>query len=91
MKHLVDTTNKKLAEKHATGPHLKNLTDAYVLTLVPITGLLGGQHYYLGRYCFGILYTMTFGLLGLGWLMDICRMAPLVKHVNKVILEGDAG
>ena len=43
----------------------------------------GFHHYYLGRYQWGIMYTFTFGLLGMGWLIDGFRMNELVTNTNK--------
>ena len=38
---------------------------AHVLALSP-AGIMGGHHYYLDRPVWGLLYTFTFGLLGVG-------------------------
>lgn len=66
-------------------PNRKYVDDAYVLWL-PF-GLIGFHHFYLQRYSWGILYFFTFGLLGIGWLIDGCRMSCLVKDFNKGIKE----
>lgn len=66
----------------------KRLCDAYILGATPL-GLLGAHHYYLERYLFGVAYTLTFGMFGIGWLVDICRMPTLVARANKSIREGD--
>ena len=48
MAWLVRTTNDKLAGR--AGQYLRyDLETAMVLTLCPVTGLLGVQHYYLDR------------------------------------------
>ncbi|ELU07495.1 hypothetical protein CAPTEDRAFT_59447, partial [Capitella teleta] len=52
------------------------------------TGIFGAHHFYLGRTFFGVLYVTTFGLLGVGWLVDIVRTPLLTKHVNNVITDG---
>ncbi|XP_070569586.1 TM2 domain-containing protein DDB_G0277895-like [Ptychodera flava] len=62
-------------------PPQKRLDDAYILVL-PF-GWLGLHHYYLERVCWGILYTFTFGIFGIGWLVDIIRMPCLVASVNE--------
>ena len=54
--------------------------DCYVVWL-PL-GLFGAHHYYLGNWGRGLLYTFTFGLLGLGWLTDFCNIPSLVDHAN---------
>ena len=80
---LVRDTNKtinKQFEEH--GVPEKKLGDAYLLAAVPPLGLLGAHHYYMERYTWGMLYTCTLGLFGLGWLFDICRMWLLVERTN---------
>ncbi|XP_077864505.1 uncharacterized protein LOC144350005 [Saccoglossus kowalevskii] len=84
---LVSDINKELREK-AIGhplPPRKRLDDAYIL-VVPF-GWLGLHHFYLNRPCWGVLYMCTFGLLGVGWLVDIIRMPCLVKSVNKELMH----
>ena len=46
-------------------------------------GFLGLHHFYLRRYGFGFLYFFTFGLCGVGWLVDICRLPCLVYEANR--------
>lgn len=62
-------------------PNRKYLDDAYILWL-PF-GIIGFHHFYLQRYGWGILYFVTFGLFGIGWLIDGCRMICLVNDFNK--------
>lgn len=64
----------------------KHLDDAYLLWFPPV-GFLGFHHFYLNRPLWGILYMFTFGLLGIGWLIDFCRMPKLVENCNKEIDE----
>ena len=42
----------------------------------------GFHHFYLGNMFMGILYFFTFGLLGIGWLVDLFRIPSLVKEAN---------
>lgn len=55
--------------------------DGYVLA-GPL-GFLGLQHFYLGRSRWGVLYLLTFGLLGIGWIADLIRMPWLVEDANR--------
>ena len=50
--------------------------------LMPL-GFLGIHHYYLGRPLWGLLYTCSFGVLGVGWIVDCCRVKKLVVQVNE--------
>ena len=75
---LTKRTNKEIK----SGPdNIRHLDDAYVLWF-PF-GLLGFHHFYLQRPLWGLLYFCTFGLLGIGWLVDGCRMHCLVKDANR--------
>ncbi|CAG5118853.1 unnamed protein product [Candidula unifasciata] len=78
--------------------NLKTLDDAYILWF-PF-GMLGFHHFYLQRPVWGFLYFFTFGLVGIGWLVDMCRIPYLVKQTNakieaeneqRQLLSGSAG
>jgi len=47
-----------------------------------IFNFLGLHHYYLHRPAWGIAYTFTGGLLGIGWLCDLFRIPSLVREAN---------
>ncbi len=38
-------------------------------------GWFGLHYYYVGRIIKGILFTLTFGLFGFGWIFDILKIA----------------
>lgn len=59
--------------------------DAYLLWF-PL-GLLGLHHFYLKRPVWGLLYMLTLGFLGVGWLIDVYRIWKLVENCNKEINE----
>ena len=63
-----------------TSPNRKYVDDAYVLC-IPF-GFTGLHHFYLRRYVWGCLYFFTFGILGVGWLVDWFRLPCLVKECN---------
>ncbi|CAD5114855.1 unnamed protein product [Dimorphilus gyrociliatus] len=77
---LLRERNKRI---ETNGPAKKSAASAYVICLFPITGLLGFHHHYLGRHWWGALYTFTIGLLGVGWLLDICRLKFVVERENR--------
>lgn len=63
------------ARRTSTGyPHLGI---AYLVWF--LTGILGGHHYYLKRWGWGIAYTLTAGFVGLGWIADAFRLPRLVR------------
>ncbi|XP_048250949.1 uncharacterized protein LOC124117629 [Haliotis rufescens] len=59
----------------------KSLVEAYILAVV--LGLLGAHHFYLRRTGFGVVYFFTFGLLGVGYVVDLFRLPCLVKEANR--------
>ncbi|XP_076081397.1 uncharacterized protein LOC143052275 [Mytilus galloprovincialis] len=74
----------KNANKRAKDPEIefkKRLDDAYGLWF-PF-GLLGFHHFYLRNYGLGFAYLFTFGLFGIGWLLDICFMPYHVRKANQ--------
>lgn len=46
---------------------------------LPVGGLLGLHHYYLGRTAHGLLATCTLNFLGVGWIVDACFMASYLQ------------
>ena len=48
------------------------------MTTLPLCLLCGGigvHRYYVGKIGTGILYTLTFGLFGIGYLVDLIKIA----------------
>ncbi|XP_071510636.1 uncharacterized protein [Diadema antillarum] len=61
------------------------LDEAYVLAL-PF-GVLGFHHFYLRRYFFGVVYTMTLGLFGILTFIDLFRMSRLLERRKTELKE----
>ena len=61
------------ASPKAPGASPKSRTAALVLCV--LAGYLGAHRFYAGRYGLGILYLITLGIFGLGWLVDIAIAA----------------
>lgn len=84
---------RKTNEKHRSGMdkcEKCSLLIAYLFNLLPLPGILGAHHFYLGRYFFGIAYFLSFGLLGFGWLVDLFRLPILVNRANEKIQNKDS-
>lgn len=58
----------------------RSTTTTYVLAV--FLGLLGVHHFYLGRKLYGVMYLCTFGLFGVGYVVDLFRIPTLVKEAN---------
>ncbi|KAK3580131.1 hypothetical protein CHS0354_034072 [Potamilus streckersoni] len=80
-----------LVEEHnsrdPSNVQLKSVGAACVFTISPL-GLLGSHHFYLGNIGFGLTYFFTFGLLGIGWIVDWFRVCILVQRANNAIKNG---
>lgn len=72
----------KIANSDSQDSTEKRLTTTCILAISP-TGLLGAHHYYLNRFGFGLLYTFTFGIFGIGYIVDWFRFPVLLKRSNK--------
>lgn len=59
---------------------------SYGLWCAGLAGACGIHRLYLGKFGTGVLWLLTFGLLGVGQVIDLLRMKSLVKDAN--IREG---
>lgn len=62
------------------GPNSKGM--AFALWLSCLFGLCGIHRFYLGRPGTGLLYLFTFGLFGVGQLVDLLRLPGMVAEEN---------
>ncbi|MEM7099504.1 MAG: TM2 domain-containing protein [Pseudomonadota bacterium] len=63
-----------------------SLLVGYILWIV---GFLGAHRFYFGRPVSGTIYLFTFGLLGIGWLIDLFLMPSLERSADRRYVEGD--
>jgi len=54
-----------------------------------IFGFLGAHRFYFGRPVSGTIYLFTFGLLGIGWLIDLFLIPGLERSADRRYREGD--
>jgi TM2 domain-containing membrane protein YozV len=62
------------------GPNSKGV--AFLLWLACFCGFFGIHRFYLGRWGSGLLYFFTFGLFGVGQLVDLIRLPGMVTEEN---------
>jgi TM2 domain-containing membrane protein YozV len=55
-----------------------------------IFGFLGAHRFYFGRPVSGTIYLFTFGLLGIGWIIDLFLMPSLERSADWRYAEGEA-
>lgn len=60
----------------------RDLFHAYLLTALSLTGICGLQHLYLGRRRRAVLWLLTFGLFGVGTILDVVTLPAQVQDAN---------
>tara|TARA_B100001093_G_scaffold169000_2_gene161711 strand:+ start:46662 stop:47060 length:399 start_codon:yes stop_codon:yes gene_type:complete len=62
-----------------------NVATAYLLWF--FLGLFGGHRFYLGQAQFGVVYLLTFGLFGIGWIYDLFFIPDMVNRHNFMLQQ----
>jgi TM2 domain-containing membrane protein YozV len=57
-----------------------NYTIAWIL--LTFLGIFGIHRFYMGKWLAGILYLLTAGILGLGYLYDLCTLNNQISLIN---------
>lgn len=66
----------------APKPPMKKSNGMMIVTI--LFGYLGIQWFASGRFWMGLLYLLTFGLFGIGWIVDVIRqVAWFLQNKNK--------
>ena len=52
-------------------------------------GFMGAHRFYFGKQFSGVLWFFTFGLLGIGWLIDIVLIPGMAADANRSYRSGD--
>lgn len=52
-------------------------------------GFMGAHRFYYGRPISGTLYFFTFGLLGVGWIVDLFLIPKMYREAEKTYVEGE--
>lgn len=66
----------------------KDVGIAYLCWLATFVLVAGIQHFYLGRPIKGIIWILTWGLLGIGTIIDLFTLPRQVRRINVEIATG---
>jgi TM2 domain-containing membrane protein YozV len=61
---------------------MKSTSVAFLLWLGCILGICGLHRFYVGKYVTGIIWLFTFGLFGIGQLIDLFLLSSMVRNAN---------
>lgn len=67
---------------------LKDVGVAYLFGLATIIGVAGLQHFYLGKPLRGVIWLLTWGLLGIGTIIDLFTLPAQTRAVNARLQYG---
>jgi TM2 domain-containing membrane protein YozV len=77
---LIPSMDREADRRFAPGPI--DYTVAWLL--LTFLGFLGVHRFYMGKWVTSILYLLTFGLFGLGYLYDLWTLNSQVSEINQV-------
>lgn len=61
-----------------------NINYSIAWILLTFLGFFGIHRFYMGKWLTGILYLMTGGLLGIGYLYDYCTLNEQISSQNQI-------
>lgn len=67
---------------------LKDAGTAYLWGIATFFGVAGLQHFYLGKPVRGVIWLLTWGLLGVGTFIDLFTLPAQTRAVNNRLRAG---
>jgi TM2 domain-containing membrane protein YozV len=77
---LIPGMDRRADFRFISGPY--DYTVAWIL--LTFVGFLGIHRFYLGKICTGLIWLVTGGLFGIGWLYDFCTLNNQVDECNRL-------
>ncbi len=78
---LIPSMDRAADRKYATGPY--DYSVAWILQTFPLFGLIGLHRFYLGKWGTGLIYLITAGLVGIGWVYDFLTLNRQIDERNR--------
>lgn len=75
---LIPSMDRAAQRRFSAGPI--NYSVGWLLLM--FLGFFGIHRFYLGKWATGIVYLLTAGLLGIGWLYDLCTLNQQISELN---------
>lgn len=76
---LIPSMSRSAAARYSTGP----IDYSVAWILLTFLGVFGIHRFYMGKILTGILWLLTAGLLGVGWLYDFCTLNGQINERNR--------
>jgi TM2 domain-containing membrane protein YozV len=75
---LIPSMDREAARRFVAGP--TDYSAAWLL--LTFLGVLGAHRFYMGKWITGIIYLLTLGLCGFGYLFDLCTLNTQISKLN---------
>lgn len=76
---LIPSMSRSASARYSTGP----IDYSVAWILLTFLGVFGIHRFYMGKILTGILWLLTAGLLGVGWLYDFCTLNGQINERNR--------
>ena len=76
---LIPSMSRRADRRFQSGP----IDYSLAWILVTYLGVFGVHRFYMGKWGTGILYLLTGGLLGIGWVYDFCTLNGQIDELNR--------
>lgn len=87
---LLDSIHGQIGRPKIHRRPVNDYSVAWILQTFPLFGLIGLHRFYLGKWGTGILYLLTAGLFGIGWVYDFLTLNTQIDERNQAALAASS-